>query len=182
MDTEMMDQIRWSGREGVFSSSDWNGTVHLKQNSLLFLWRISGAQGQDKRRVSLEFFRIIPEWLSLSCVPARTVSSPLIPANRLRIHAWGDQCISQYTYAIYCDLWTFDIYIYIIYIYIHTYTHIYRVSQEEWTKLRESVPYVKIYRYNPKHLYPKLNGYGDNGQRSLKLLRLLHTYWLPNSY
>jgi hypothetical protein len=39
------------------------------------------------------------------------------------------------------------------------------VSQEEWTKLRESVPYVKIYRYNPKHVYPKLNGYGDNGQR-----------------
>ena len=46
---------------------------------------------------------------------------------------------------------------------------IYRVSQEEWTKLRESVPYVKLYRYNPKHLYPKLNGYGDNGQRWLKL-------------
>ena len=47
--------------------------------------------------------------------------------------------------------------------------YIYRVSKEEGTKLRESVPYVKIYRYNPKHLYPKLNGYGDNGQRSLKL-------------
>jgi len=46
---------------------------------------------------------------------------------------------------------------------------VYRVSQEEWTKLRDSVPYVKLYRYNPKHLYPKLNGYGDNGQRSLKL-------------
>ena len=46
---------------------------------------------------------------------------------------------------------------------------IYRVSQEEGTKLRESVPYVKIYRYNPKHLYPNLNGYGDNGQRNLKL-------------
>ena len=46
---------------------------------------------------------------------------------------------------------------------------IYRVSHEEWTKLRESVPYVELYRYNPKHLYPKLNGYGDNGQRSLKL-------------
>jgi len=30
------------------------------------------------------------------------------------------------------------------------------MSQEEWTKLRESVPYVKLYRYNPKHLYPKL--------------------------
>jgi len=48
-------------------------------------------------------------------------------------------------------------------------TPVYRVSQEEGAKLRESVPYVEIYRYNPKHLYPKLNGYGDNGQRSLKL-------------
>jgi len=47
--------------------------------------------------------------------------------------------------------------------------YIYRVSQKEWTKLRESVPYVKLYRYNSKHVYPKLNGYGDNGQRSLKL-------------
>jgi hypothetical protein len=34
-------------------------------------------------------------------------------------------------------------------------------------KLRESIPYVKIYRYNPKHLYPKLNGYGDNSQRKV---------------
>jgi len=35
---------------------------------------------------------------------------------------------------------------------------IYRVSQEERTKLWEGVPYVKLYRYNPKHLYPNLNG------------------------
>ena len=48
--------------------------------------------------------------------------------------------------------------------YVHS---IYRVSQEEWTNLRESVPYVKIYRYNPKHLCPKLNGYGDKGQRKV---------------
>ena len=41
--------------------------------------------------------------------------------------------------------------------------------REECEILRESVPYVKLYRYNPKHLYPKLNGYGDNGQRILKL-------------
>ena len=47
--------------------------------------------------------------------------------------------------------------------------NVYRVSQEECARLRESVPYVKLYRYNPKHLYPKLNGYGDNGQRSMKL-------------
>ena len=50
-----------------------------------------------------------------------------------------------------------------IYIYIHTH----RVSQEECARLREGVPYVKVYRYNPKHLCPKLNGYGDNGQRKV---------------
>ena len=56
------------------------------------------------------------------------------------------------------------------------------MSHELRSLLRESVPYVKLYRYNPKHLYPKLNVYGDNGQRSLKVWQLLHTYWLPNSY
>jgi len=35
---------------------------------------------------------------------------------------------------------------------------IYRVSQDECARLREGVPYVKVYRYNPKHLCPKLNG------------------------
>ena len=44
---------------------------------------------------------------------------------------------------------------------------VYRVSQEECARPRESVPYVKVYRYNPKHLYPKLNGYGDNGLRKV---------------
>jgi len=43
-------------------------------------------------------------------------------------------------------------------------TLIYRVSQEERAKLREGVPYVKLYRYNPKHLCPKLNGFRDNGK------------------
>ena len=57
-----------------------------------------------------------------------------------------------------------------VYIYIYIYVlYMYRVSQEEYARLREGVPYVKVYRYKPKHLYPKLNGYGDNGQRSLKL-------------
>jgi len=41
------------------------------------------------------------------------------------------------------------------------------MSQEECARLRESVPYVKVYRYNPKHLYPKLNGYRDNGLRKV---------------
>jgi len=39
-----------------------------------------------------------------------------------------------------------------------------QVSQEECARLREGVPYAKVYRYNPKHLCPKLNGYGDNSQ------------------
>ena len=42
-----------------------------------------------------------------------------------------------------------------------------RVSQEECDRLWEGVPYVKVYRYNPKHICPKLNGYGDNGQRKV---------------
>ena len=44
---------------------------------------------------------------------------------------------------------------------------VYRVSQEECEILRESVPCVKLYPYNPKHLYPKLNGYGVNGHRKV---------------
>jgi len=29
---------------------------------------------------------------------------------------------------------------------------------------------------NTYAVYPKLNGYGDNGERSLKVWQLLHTY------
>ena len=44
---------------------------------------------------------------------------------------------------------------------------VYRLYQEECARLRESVPYFKVHRYNPKHLCLKLNGYGDNGQRKV---------------
>jgi hypothetical protein len=47
-----------------------------------------------------------------------------------------------------------------VYIYI-------QVFQEECSRPREGVPYGKVYWYNPKHLCPKLNGYGDNGQRKV---------------
>jgi hypothetical protein len=47
---------------------------------------------------------------------------------------------------------------------------VYRVSHELRSLLRESVPYVKLYRYNSKHICPKLNGYGDNGQRKFENL------------
>jgi len=60
--------------------------------------------------------------------------------------------------------------------------NIIQVSQEECARLWEGVPYVKVHRYNPKHLCPKLKGYGDNDQRILKFWQLLHTYWLPNTY
>jgi hypothetical protein len=41
---------------------------------------------------------------------------------------------------------------------------IYRVSQEEWARFREGIPYAKVCRYNPKHQCQKLNGYGDSEQ------------------
>ena len=53
------------------------------------------------------------------------------------------------------------------------------MSQEEFARLRESVPYVKLYRYYPKHLCPKLNGYGDNGQRKV-WASLVSTYCTPS--
>ena len=45
---------------------------------------------------------------------------------------------------------------------------IYRLSQEKCARLQESVPYVKVHRYNPKNLYQKLNGYRDKGQSKVR--------------
>jgi hypothetical protein len=42
----------------------------------------------------------------------------------------------------------------------HQYLH-------ECARLREGDPYNKVHRYNPKHLRPKFNAYGDNGQRKV---------------
>jgi hypothetical protein len=47
---------------------------------------------------------------------------------------------------------------------VYIYIYIYRVSHELRSLLREGVPYVKLYQYNPKHLYLKINRYRDNGQ------------------
>ena len=41
---------------------------------------------------------------------------------------------------------------------------LYRVSWGERARLWENVPHIKVHRSNPKHLSPKLNGYGDNGE------------------
>jgi hypothetical protein len=57
---------------------------------------------------------------------------------------------------------------FILCVYVRTRACLYiQVSQEECARLWECVPYGKVYRYNPKHLRPKLNGYGDNGQRKV---------------
>jgi hypothetical protein len=88
---------------------------------------------------------------------------------------------------IYIFLPAFKTYVYIyIYIYIYIYVCVclcvcvYRVSQEECARLRENVPYVKVHRYNPKHLrvYPKLNGYGDNGQKKSVVFLQFHKLYL----
>ena len=63
----------------------------------------------------------------------------------------------------------------------HMHMYIYRVSLEEWARLRESVPYVKVYRYNPKHLYPMLKIYADNFQRILNILTAI-THLLSTKY
>jgi hypothetical protein len=65
--------------------------------------------------------------------------------------------------------------------YISNYSYIQGV-QEECARLREGVPYIKIYRYNTKHLCPKLNGYEDNGQRKVwsSLCSTHYTYQLIN--
>jgi hypothetical protein len=47
------------------------------------------------------------------------------------------------------------------------YIYIHKLSQEECARLRDGGPYGKAYRYNPKHLCPKMNGYGDIGQRKV---------------
>ena len=44
---------------------------------------------------------------------------------------------------------------------------VYRCPGGRCARFRENVPYIKVHRSNPKHLHPKLNGYGDNGERKV---------------
>jgi len=48
--------------------------------------------------------------------------------------------------------------------------------QEESTILHKNIPWVKLYQYSQKYLYPKLNGYGNNREVSVKDLKLLGVY------
>jgi len=56
--------------------------------------------------------------------------------------------------------------------------HYIQVSQEECAKLWEGVPYVKLYLYNPKHLCPKLNSYGDKRPEKSVVFLWLHVLYL----
>lgn len=59
---------------------------------------------------------------------------------------------------------------------------LYRIFQGESTIVQENVPCRKLYWYNQEHLYPKLNSYTDNGERSFQEWKLLYIYWLRNAY
>ena len=50
------------------------------------------------------------------------------------------------------------------------------VYQEESTILHKNIPWVKLHQYSQKYLYPKLNGYGDNRDVSVKDWELLGVY------
>jgi hypothetical protein len=70
-------------------------------------------------------------------------------------------CVRTYGYVCIVCVGTYVCMYESVCIWVYVFMHTYRVSQEEFVKLREVVPYVKIYRYNPKHLCPKLNGCGE---------------------
>jgi hypothetical protein len=88
-----------------------------------------------------------------------------VPVCFMNIFIYVDMCL--------CFLWIYSSRLKgdcVFHEYIHlgwkVVEHFYiQVSQEECARLREGVPYGKVYRCNPKHLCPKLNGYGDNGQK-----------------
>jgi len=89
-------------------------------------------------------------------------------------YVWRSDVPSYHVYIYMCVCMCVYVFMNVcMYVCVHmsvcmcVYIYIYRVSQEECARLRESIPYVKVYRYNPKYLYPKLNGYGDNGQRNV---------------
>jgi len=119
---------------------------------------------------SLLAFNIRALWNTPKYTTQKLLEGPL------SISRWGTNFILHHVFL------KKKIYIYMLSLYSACLSKICRVSQEECARLQEGVPYVKVYRYNPKNLCPNLNGYGDNGQRSLKVWQLLHTYWLPNTY
>ena len=84
---------------------------------------------------------------------------PREPEQPLILPQWGSEFLTPISPSVFTTAQGF--------IYIYIYIYIYGMSQGECTRLREGVPYVKLYLYNPKHLCPKLNGYGGNGQRKV---------------
>ena len=52
------------------------------------------------------------------------------------------------------------------------------MSNELRSLFRESVPYVKLNRYNAKHLCLKLNGFGHIGQRKVLYICGFHVLYL----
>ena len=54
---------------------------------------------------------------------------------------------------------------------------------EEFVIFQGNVSFVeKIDIHKQIHVYPKLNGFRDNGEINFKQWELLYIYWLPNTY
>ena len=123
-----------SGRQlrqnGKWKLYDVSGTVPENSDKLNILKRLS------TRNISIETCRLE----SFKTYTVRTI----VPLSAMISYSAGSKR-NPTSEDVHC--WLLAIYI-----------HIYRVSHELWSLIRESVPYVKIYRYNPKHLCPKLNG------------------------
>jgi len=113
--------------------------------------------------------------IELECVsvPLSPLTSVSLGSGSYRLLTWSKLSPAGYTWQRYKPVCHWDRCLNVsgdyeesgVYHLLHM-CHI-QVSQEECARLREGVPYVKVYRYNPKHLCPKLNGYGDNGHRKV---------------
>jgi hypothetical protein len=115
----------------------------------------------------IELQKVLNQELKCLCSKPTTVLSERTVPKIMEAISYVFIALQIHKYKVYKCMYT-------VYKCMHTaqkcmyiYIYIYRVSHDLRSLLRESVPFVKIYRCNPKHLYPKLNGYGDNGQRKV---------------
>ena len=105
-----------------------------------------------------------PVWTGGKSRPHRD-SIPDRPARSQSLYRLSYSAHQIYIYIfVYIYLFKYSQYLHAYYLFIFCIYTLYSVSQEECARLREGVPCVKVYRYNPKHLSPKWNLYGDNGQ------------------
>ena len=115
-------------------------------------WGLRGG-GKKKEHQIIEQYKILLEWIRLIATLIRTNTEKMYqPKDRyvLFVNQLLQNAVTVPDSVPRC-----------------TERAVYRMSRKKCARLRENIPYVKVRRSNPKHLYPKLNGYGDNGQRKV---------------